>query len=531
MNLLNDPVFRVQTRDGPYTMSLPELLESLGTDAIQDFTGLQRHQDDAFHVFLSSLAAAILARSGDQTPVQSSDYWRHGLLNLAGSAGEDAWRLVVDDLSRPAFMQPPLPSQDHARLSFHAATPDELDLLPSGRNYDLKKARAARPFIDEWIYALISLQTMSGYYGRGNPGITKMNSGFGNRPIVEVVHDLHSGPRWRDAVRRLLVHREEVLTRPFDYDPNGLVLVWTVTWDGDTALPLQHLDPNFVEICRRVRLRETNGNLYAEAVASHGVRVGGRELAGAVGDAWLPIDLGDSRDGGRRQSRKEATEKALTVSPQGLTADLLRCIIFQDGIQLTSLQRPLADRPGAVWLRISVLVRGQGTTEGYHERTLPIPPAQRRRVLGGTTSNDPFPTIAKNAVEYAAKLRNSVLKPAVFIYIQGAPANLRLDRDSINQWWRRLSTRFDSLWSDAYFPWLWSLPDQFDPFHAAKDWARMLAEFGREVLAEAEESMPVRSGRLYKSKVEAERAYWTFYYSDKNFGFVKEREDERSSPA
>lgn len=528
MNLLTDPVFRVQTRDGPATLSLPQLLAALGGDSIEHFTGIQRHQDDAFHVFLCSLATAILARRGDENPIQTESYWRTGLLELAGPAGSDAWQLVVDDLSRPAFMQPPLPPEDHGRLSLHASTPDELDLLPSARNHDLKRSRATRPFVDEWVYALISLQTMSGYYGRGNPGITKMNSGFGNRPIVEVIHDLRIGPRWRDAIHRLLVHRREVLEAPYGYDPNGIVLVWTEPWDGESSLPLSQLDPNFIEICRRVRLRDTGAGLRADAVASHGRgRVGGRELLGAVGDAWLPVDLGSDSSGKTKNSRRE--EKALTVSAQGLTADLLRRLIFADGILLSPLQRPISSRPGAVWLKVSVLVRGQGTTDGYHERMIRIPSTQRHRLFGGGAPRDPLASIAKNAVGYAATMRNNVLKGAVFTYLQGAPERLRFDREAINAWWQRLSSRFDVLWSDAFFPWLWSLPENFDPSLAAKEWVQRLAEFGQEVLAEAIASMPVRIGRAYRSQVEAQRVFWGLFYSDKNFAFMRERANERAT--
>src|SRR5690606_15300520 len=118
---------------------------------------------------------------------------------------------------------------------------------------------------------------------------------------------------------------------------------------------------------------------------------------------------------------------------------------------------------------------------------------------------------------------------AVFTYLQGAPDRLRLDREAINLWWHRLSVRFDTLWSDAYFPWLWSLPERFDSLEAARDWARKLAQYGSEVLAQAEASMPVRAGRMYRSKVEAERVFWAMYYSEKNFGFVKERQDERAA--
>ena len=75
--------------------------------------GLQLHQEDPFHVFLTSLATAILARDNKSDPVQTEGYWLEGLRKLASSAGDDAWTLVVDDLSRPAFMQLPLPAKDH----------------------------------------------------------------------------------------------------------------------------------------------------------------------------------------------------------------------------------------------------------------------------------------------------------------------------------------------------------------------------------------------------------------------------------
>lgn len=108
MNLLVDPLLRVQTARGLEHMSLPALLAALGRDEVEHLPGLQRHQEDAFHVFLCCLAGAILSRRGDSDPVQPEEYWRSGLRGLAGEAGDDAWTLVVADVSRPAFMQPPL---------------------------------------------------------------------------------------------------------------------------------------------------------------------------------------------------------------------------------------------------------------------------------------------------------------------------------------------------------------------------------------------------------------------------------------
>ncbi|MGD8854423.1 MAG: type I-E CRISPR-associated protein Cse1/CasA [Gammaproteobacteria bacterium] len=295
MNLLTDPLLRVETATGLERMTLPGLMAALGEDRVEALTGIQRHQEEAFHVFLCSLAAAILARPGDTDPRQDESYWREGLRGLAGAVGDDAWTLVVEDLSKPAFMQPPLPKSDLAKLKPLAASPDALDLLPTAKNHDLKQSRAALPRPDEWIYALVSLQTMSGYFGRGNPGIARMNSGFGNRPIVELLHTLRLGARWHDAVTRLLTHRSTILDGPWGYDSDGAALVWTATWDGKQSHPLSGLDPNHVEIARRVRLRLDGDRLTAVGVPSDGSRLDAKTLNGLVGDGWLPVDLGVER--------------------------------------------------------------------------------------------------------------------------------------------------------------------------------------------------------------------------------------------
>ena len=84
MNLLTEPVFRVQTPRGPQAWSLPALLAALGADTVESLPGLQRHQEDAFHIFLCYLAGAVLARADLQDPIQPEAFWRDGLRRLAG---------------------------------------------------------------------------------------------------------------------------------------------------------------------------------------------------------------------------------------------------------------------------------------------------------------------------------------------------------------------------------------------------------------------------------------------------------------
>jgi len=513
MNLLTDPLIPAFTTNGRKYLNLPALLAGLGDETVQRIDGLQRHQEDAFHVFLCYLAGAVLARDGNWNPAREETFWRDGLRMLAGEAGDDAWTLVVGDLSKPAFMQPPLPKADHGRLKLLAETPDALDLLPTAKNHDVKHARATRPEPFEWFYALISLQTMSGFFGSGKYGIARMNGGHGNRPIVEVTRSRDHAPRWRDAVVRLQIHRRQALDGSIPFRDDGLVLVWLRVWNGKDSLDLADLDPFFLEICRRVRLHGNNSRIEsATDITSKAARIAAKEMKGLVEDAWLPVDL-SAKDGA----------KALTVSANGWTADLMRRILFQDAIRRTHLQKPGEDWQGDTWLLASVLVRGQGTTDGFHARHLPIP-AQVKQRLFRLQPNDPLALLAKEGIELAGRMRNRILKPAVFALMQGAPEKLAFDDDTANAWWNRFATRFEALWSDDYFPWLWSLPAPLDKNEARLDWAGRLKRHAEIVLQEAEPALPRHTGRLWHTRVAAGRTFYGALY--KHFPDLKEARHE-----
>lgn len=521
MNLLTDPLLRVQTRTEVRLMNLPELLEALGRDEVEHLVGIQRHQEDAFHVFLCYLAGAVLSRRESKDPVQDQDFWRQGLRALAGGAGDDAWTLIVDDLLRPAFMQPPLPVEEHGKLKVKALTPDALDLLVTSKNHDVKQSRAVHSHPDSWVYALVSVQTMDGFSGQGNRGISRMNSGYGNRSIVELIRTRRLGGRWQDAVVRLLDHRRHVLNGPYGYDPQGLVLVWTELWDGRTSLPFSRLDPFYVEICRRIRLRGAGDKVTrADFLSSAADRIAAKELRGIVGDAWLPVDLGQA-DG------KDSVEKALTVSPAGLTPELLRRLVFEERLVLTPLQKPMADWRGDMWLHVSVLVRGQGITEGFHEREIPIPPKAQRRLFSRGEERKVLAALARSATEIAGQMQNRVLKPAVFTYLEGAPEKVHFDRDSTQAWWTRFERRFVSLWFDEYFPWLWSVPDEFDEDLQLQEWTVRMRDHALAVLREVEQSMPQHAGFPYRLRVRAEQRFRGALYSV--FPSLKEVAHERSA--
>ena len=506
-NLLTEPILRVVTDQGTRHMNLPELMSLLGRDEIHHYEGIQRHQEDAFHVFLSYLAGAILARQNLADPVQSEEFWRQGMRDLTQGIGDDAWSLIVNDFTRPAFMQPQIPPEDHARLkplgndNVFAQASDAMDLLVTSKNHDVKRATAIRSTPDNWFYTLVSVQTMSGYYGSGKHGISRMNSGYGNRPIVELIRSPRPGIRWQDAVVRLLAHRQNVLAETYGFDPRGLVLVWLEIWDGNTSLSLSRLDPLYIEICRRIRLRKEEACIYAFEVRSECMRIAAKELNGVVGDAWMPIDL----DTGKSKSKDT---QALTFSEQGLTPEKLRRIVFEDKLRLTALQKPLPTWQGRMlWMTVSVLVRGQGKTEGFHEQQVAIPPEKQPVLFGSKEEREPLSQLSRSAIEFAGRMEHRVLKPAVFTFLQGGGEGINYDRATVNAWWSRLSKRFNAFWSGEYFPWLWSVPEPIDQEAALKDWAERLKGFAVEVLNEAKDTMPQHSGRRFRSRSRTELVF------------------------
>lgn len=496
MNLLTDSAFRVEgpPPDGVSRVSLPGLLAALGQSRVQSYPGLMRHQEDGLHVFLAYLATAVLARDDMDDPVQSAEYWTEGIRRLGG-ADDGPWTLVVDDLSQPAFLQPPLPAGDQDKLKVKAEMPDTLDVLVTSKNHDLKRQRASQPDVDEWVFALISSQTASGYSGSGNFGISRMNSGYGSRIIMEVHRTLDPGGRWRDAVTRLLVHRRELLSTDYGYDHQGLVLVWTELWDGTESLYLNSLDPCYLEISRRLRLRQdSHGVMRVDAVPSKAPRISAKELKGAVGDAWTPVDLSQTAGG----------PKALAVP--AFTAETMRRLVFGDHLGLSPLHRPASGWSGDLWLSASVLVRSEGLTEGFHEVQLRLPEPVLPRLFGPPADHDPWVALSKQLIEATASMQRA-LGRAVHTYLEGGPSRVpsrRGEDPRVKQW----NERFKSLWATEYFPQLWGVPDRFESDDVLAAWAEVLWAAARQTLDEALAAMPQHSSRRYRARVLARQSLW-----------------------
>jgi len=362
VNLLTDGAIAVRP---DRRVSLPQLFAAMARGEVTEFPSLRAHQRAPWHMFLVQLAALALWRAGQRQLPQQSRAWA-GLLRglVPGYPGDAPWRLVAREPDLPAFLQTP----DPGGLKWNAIeTPDALDVLISARNHDVKRAVNREATAEDWILALVSLQTMSGYSGNGKNGIARMNGGYASRPLVGLAPgrgggDLSVDPSawWARDVGRLLEQRAagEGASRGTVGGPGAL---WCLDWPEGEQLDLASLDPWFIEVCRRVRLVEKDGRFVAFTSTSRAARIDARRRRGDTGDPWAPVH-GKER-------------KSLTVGEAGFDYPKLCELLFSGEWVLPVLaQRGEGEQGRDMVLVAEALSRGPGKTEGLQSRIVAMPP-------------------------------------------------------------------------------------------------------------------------------------------------------------
>ena len=394
-DLLIEPL--VSWRDSARRRSrttLPGALASLASGELADFPRVRAHQLDPWCMFLTQLAAIALRRAGAPDPRIPEDRWRSLLLALTSNEHEP-WSLVVHDLSKPAFFQPPVPEGSVA--SWNACEcPDDIDVLVTAKGHEVKPSLVYGDELEAWVYALCTLQTMQGYPGRGYTRIARMNGGYGNRPRLGLAPDVSLASRFRRDVAVILDSWPDLLRR--GYGDEGVALVWTVPWDGRGSLAMPDLSPHFIEVCWRVRCRAADGQVACKYTTTQSRRCVPEVDAGDVGDPWIPIE--------------RETGNALTVGPNGLDYKLLTRVLLTGDFEGARAIEPRSNDRDPVLFIGSALARGQGKTEGLHQRTLHLSGALRRR-LGEPDGRAVLGRRATARVAATSTMRSKVLYPAL----------------------------------------------------------------------------------------------------------------------
>ena len=513
-NILTEPLIRMDTADGTVEASLPQVCEALMADRVDAFPALRPHQRHAWHAFLVQLGALALHRAGLSQPPATAAEWCELIRGLTpGYENDEPWQLVVEDITVPAFMQPPASAPSKfAEFKSAVETPDELDMLVTSKNHDLKAAVVAAAEVNDWLFALITLQTTEGFGGAGNYGISRMNGGLGCRPAFTLapavrpeIHTVRPGIHVRRDIGALLECREELLNEyPMYPRDGGVRLLWTKPWDGTKAeaLPLSKLDLFYIEVCRRIRLQaDGSGTMSALRATSKAARIEAKAQKGRTGDPWTPIN------------KKES--KSLTMATGGFSYRQTAAYFTPPDWQtppLFALTAAERRSPQDMLLVARGMVRGQGKTEGYHERIVPFKKDVLARAFGRA---DGVQELGKIAADRIADVRRvqGILRHAVSVFAAGGSTDSvsKEHRARANPWANKLDEIVDTTFFDA-------LQTEFeadDPGRRKQirnHWLKNNNQDGVidqawQILRAAEESLPCPAIQRYRARVHADSVF------------------------
>jgi len=500
-SLLDEAVFSVidRTTQVRSRLTLPGVFAALVHNAIDDFPALRPHQRHVWHAFLVQIAALYLHRSGSTELPSSDREWKAALLTLTPDDTDGAAWALVTPLERPAFLQPPAPEGSLSGFKI-IETPDELDMLVTAKNHDVKREciRFAEP--EHWTFALLSLQTQEGFLGAGNYGISRMNGGFASRPGIGVLPFGGVGRRFARDVNRLRELRTQLLDE-YDFYPSrgGRALLWLYPWDGLSSVSVKELDLFYVEVCRRVRLQtDESGRLSAASKGTKVARIDAKALKGRTGDGWTPLIAdGESR-------------KALTIDPGSFGYKRIAPLLFPRVSDPDAAKRaPLqmigpSDDPDGLTVLARGVVRGQGKTEGYHERRVAVSASLRRFLVERPT--DVGAELAATRTQDAATMARKVLYPAALTVFTAAPMDgeRKRDDDTAKKRAGRVLDTFDEIVDRTFFEVLSEelavLDDQSAMDAVRSRWVLGLMGHARLLLDQCARAAPSAAMRTYRTR-------------------------------
>ncbi|MBK1642692.1 type I-E CRISPR-associated protein Cse1/CasA [Chromatium okenii] len=489
-SLLDEPLISIRSADGQRTcLSLPALFVALTDDRIHDFPALRPHQRHPWHAFLVQLAAMALHQAKAQTPFIDEANWKAALLALTPDDSDGAAWCLVTSPERPALMQAPVPEQTLQDWKNRLTTPDKLDMLVTSKNHDLKSNQMKQCAPEDWLMALISLQTQEGFLGAGNYGISRMNGGFASRPAVGVVPPGGWGKRWARDVSCLMSCRADIVSTMELKEQRGIGLVWLVPWTGNDSLSFGALDPFYIEICRRIRLTVHNHEIVAFSTGSKVSRIEAKSRNGITGDLWMPIDI--------------SAAKALTITAKGFDYKLTAELLFGQKYK-GSLAQTLTTQDGTqgIVMLAQGVTRGQGKTEGYHERRIPISPKTRSFMLKRNT--DVLAKIAEERVSDINKIRGVLWTALASLFDGGASKDKFSDsaKDKANLFTRPFEYDEDRRFFDGSL----GLNEQIEsdqPDEVRLAWHLDMADRAEAILIAAFESGPCHGEQRYRARTAA----------------------------
>lgn len=510
-NLLTDRWLTVETPDGTRKrLSLPELFSAMEHNEVASFPEVLPHQSAPWHVFLVQLACHCLEKAGKVSELPSPDRTKpwamlgqhrpdEWLAMIRGIVPEyfqkyphdEPWCLVTSDLSKPAFMQVPLSEKNFKDYKGVEEYPDDLDLLISSKNFDVKSGTTKQSSAESWIFALVSLQTNSGFLGRGNYGISRQNGGWSIRPVFTLQSFSSPGARWGRDAYVILNCPDDWELYTFCRNEKDMRLLWLEPWDGTTSCALRDLHPLFIEICRRLRAVRTGDKLAVKKAASKCSCVDIGQTGGNLRDPWEPVVI---------------DKKGCHVFGSDLNyANMAKIFAEADGIQKPLLLRYHSgiDSPSGAKAWCSALVKGQGKTEGYVERLIPID-------TRGDIDEETLWSVSSTMIDLVKTAKNKVLGVALGRFLCcGTSADGRgaIDWNStaLKNWLPPVKDGFEKEIDSLFFKYLWAACSRFKDEENSDGswlapWKECLVRLVRKYYDAGVSSLPGSSGQGLKAR-------------------------------
>ena len=532
-NLLEEPLIRIRTMDDGIVRqcSLPQVYEQMVANNVSSFPALRPHQKHAWHAFLAQLGVIAMYDTGVGQPPAKADSWKEMLRNLTKKHKDDSpWCLIVNDYSSPAFMQCP-DSRNIKDYKKHKATPDDIDVLVTSKNHDIKQSILVNAQLDDWIFAIVSMQTMSGFIGQGNYGVSRMNLGTSSRVCVgSAPIDKGQGKHLVHDMVRMLACRAKIINAYSHHykDKSDYHLLWLLPWDGSKKqqLAFRNLDPYFIEICRSIRLHNSNYGITARMASSADYRIAAKEAKGNIGDFWTPVN------------KKES--KSFSLTGGGFRYDLLCKILFGGDYKLPlAISEKIGD-DRSLRLVVRGMARGQGKTEGYHERSDII---LRKGTVDAALFGDEHAgqVVGRISEAIIAEIKevNKAMKLGIAIAASGG-RELNDLKDEHRKQATPYSKRLDAYANSAFFAELLDRCEAEDKdIECAKECRKKfvldLVNVAEKLLDDAIESVSCGSIFRYRGQVRAKSVFWGCLRSSKGVFcdqpdiFTKDKENKENA--
>ena len=494
----------IQWRDGAGVLhddSLFGVFAALARGEAWSFPALRPHQREPWHAFTVQVAALALIHGGRDDLPGDEATWRDLLIALTPDYPDgEAWSLVVDDWTKPALLQPPVPPSAKIADYKLVQTPDDLDILITSKNHDVKAERIAASSEEDWLFSLVTLQTYQGYSGRSPPtqffhGISRMNGGSASRMSLSIRPSGGAGKAFKRDVLRLVFDARARRDRR-----SGEGLVWLIPWDGTQKLDFTQLDEWYVEVCRRIRIQRSADTIKAFAAPSVVTRIAAKDLNGKTRDPWAP----------------EKADGSTSVSPseRGLGYRQMTQLLDKERVTVPLLARlhESDDREGLAFVA-AALVRGKGTTKGLHRRAVRTSRVEEIEAFGDVEILDRVGAVAKERAGEAGEAGRR-LRRALILLVQGGPDQARLDDDAagrkVDAWMRRFDRLVDRVFFDDA---LWAEAAGAAGSHR-RDWRERLRGLADTVLADAADAAPrtemrrIRAIARSRTMLDREMAKW-----------------------